>query len=279
MKYKIDKKLGSGAVSDAYLLDNGKVIIIGKREDSFSTYKALYEKMKHLIGKITALNYPKIYELISPCKEYPFGAMIEEYIEGEELRNVSSNLTNLQKFEIGRMLAKFISQIHNINSVGNKEEEININLSKFDKSLELIKKYLDKDIYSELAKIKYCYKNMMEYKDFCTTHSDLNAGNIMIDKNGKVSGIIDFGNLEYYISEIEFVHMYFFDRVIYNSMVENYNKPIDEKEVVLLELIVNIRHFKNIVNFNDKRIHCLNNIEKLLKLYLTISNKLFKFKD
>ncbi len=56
MKYKIDKKLGSGAVSDAYLLDNGKVLIIGKREDSFSTYKALYEKMKHLIGKITALN-------------------------------------------------------------------------------------------------------------------------------------------------------------------------------------------------------------------------------
>jgi len=56
-------------------------------------------------------------------------------------------------------------------------------------------------------------------------------------------------------------------------MVENYNKLIDEKEVVLLELVVNIRHFKNIVNFDDKRIHCLNNIEKLLKLYLKISNQ------
>jgi hypothetical protein len=93
----------------------------------------------------------------------------------------------------------------------------------------------------------------------------------MID-NGKVSGIIDFGNMEYYIPEIEFVHMYFFDRVIYDAMVENYPRPIDEKEVVFLELVVNIRHFKNIKNFEDRKTNCLNNINMLLDKYLSMNN-------
>ena len=42
MEYKINKKLGNGAVSDAYLLNDGRVLIVGKREDSFLTYKTLF---------------------------------------------------------------------------------------------------------------------------------------------------------------------------------------------------------------------------------------------
>ena len=108
----------------------------------------------------------------------------------------------------------------------------------------------------------------MQEKPFCTTHGDLNAGNIMIGDDNKLSGIIDFGNMEYYIPEIEFVHMYFFDRAIYSAMVAGYGREIDEREVVLIELVVNVRHFKNIVKFDDKRQHCLDNIHQLLELYL-----------
>lgn len=276
MKYEVVKKLGVGSAGDAYLLDNGKAIIVGKREDSFQTYQAMFDKMQVLEGKITAVNYPKIYELISPCSDYPFGAVVEEYISGNELRGEASKLNEAKKREIGKTLAKFITEVHNINSEGNKEEEIKINLAKFDRSIGILTDYLPEGILNKLRDVKDDYKNLLEDKEFCVTHGDLNAGNIMIGKDGTISGVIDFGNMEYYIPEIEFVHMYFFDKTIYNSMVEHYSKPIKDKEIVLLELVVNVRHFKNIKNFEDRKTKCLNNIQKLLNEYQSMENTVEK---
>jgi aminoglycoside phosphotransferase (APT) family kinase protein len=211
MKHNVVKKLGVGSAGDAFLLEGGKAIIVGKREDSFGTYQAMFKKMQVLDDKITAVKYPKFYELISPCDDYPFGAVIEEYISGAELRDEVANLSESQKREIGRVLARFITEVHNIDSEDNKEEEIEINLAKFDRSLGILKDYLPEETINDLASIKSNYASLMQNKEFCATHGDLNAGNIMIGEDGKVSGIIDLGNMEYYIPEIEFVHMYFFD--------------------------------------------------------------------
>ena len=46
----------------------------------------MFEKMQIFDGKITEVKYPKVYELISPSDEYPFGAIVEDYINGRELR-------------------------------------------------------------------------------------------------------------------------------------------------------------------------------------------------
>ena len=270
MKYEVVKKLGVGSAGDAFLLADGKAIIIGKREDSFKTYEAMFKKMQILEGRISEVKYPKFYELICPYEEYPFGAVVEEYISGKELRDSVNNLTDSQKREIGQVLARFVWQVHNINAEDRKDEEVEINLTKLNRSLDILKDYLTNDVHQKLVNLKDNYKQLLESKDFCITHGDLNAGNIMIDNAGKVSGIIDFGNMEYYIPEIEFVHMYFFDKVIYDAMVQNYPKNINEKEIVFLELIVNIRHFKNIKDFEDRRAKCLNNIETLLNKYLSM---------
>ena len=268
MEFKLVKKLGVGSAGDTFLLEDGKAIVVGKREDSFGTYKALFEKMKKTDGKISAVKYPKIYQLVEPCTEFPFGAMVEECISGTELRKKDKELSDVEKAEIGTILAKFLRQMHSIESQGDKEEEISINLAKYDRSLGLIKDHLDVATYEKLVALKPKYHKLMQEKPFCTTHGDLNAGNIMIGDDNKLSGIIDFGNMEYYIPEIEFVHMYFFDRTIYDAMVAGYGREIDEREVVLIELVVNVRHFKNIVKFDDKRQHCLDNIHQLLELYL-----------
>ena len=267
MEFKLVKKLGVGSAGDAFLLEDGKAIVVGKREDSFGTYKALFEKMKKTDGKITAVNYPKIYQLVEPCQDFPFGAMVEECISGTELRKKVANLTEADKVAIGTTLAKFLREMHSIQSDGNKDEEVGINLAKYERSLGIIKDYLDEKTFARLVELKPRYQQLIQAKPFCTTHGDLNAGNIMIGDDNKLSGIIDFGNMEYYIPEIEFVHMYFFDRTIYDAMVAGYGRAIDEREVVLLELVVNVRHFKNIVKFDDKREHCLDNINKLLSLY------------
>ena len=268
------KKLGVGSVGDAYLLDDGRVIIVGKREDSFSNYSDLFEKMRILDGKITAINYPKIYDLIYPCEEYPFGAMVEEFVGGKELRKANKNLSDSQKKEVGKALANFVYQIHSIAVDGNKDEEIKINLAKYDRSLAFLKEYLSAEEYEKLVILKEHYRQLMESKTFCATHGDLNEGNIMIGEDGKVSGMIDFGNMEYYIPEIEFVHMYYFDRMIYDSMVHNYPREIDEKEIVFLELIVSIRHFKNIKSFENKRIESLKKIKSRLEQFLELQSDL-----
>ena len=268
MSYNVIKKLGVGSAGDAYLLEDGRAIIIGKREDSFSTYKALFDKMQILEDNITVTRYPKIHELIPPCEDYPFGALVEDCISGKELREKISELSNSQKQEIGKILANFVAQIHNIETEDRKLEEMEINLSKYDRSINILKEYISEDTHKKLVDLKKVYKQLMENKNFCLTHGDLNAGNIMIGEDGVLSGVIDFGNMEYYIPEIEFVHMYFFDEVIYESMVQNYTRPIDEKEIIFIELVINIRHFKNIKNFEDRKNNCLNNIETLLNDYL-----------
>ena len=274
MGYNLLKKLGVGSVGDAYLLEDGKVIIVGKREDSFSNYCSLFEKMMVLDGGISSIKYPKIYDLVYPCEEYPFGALVEEFVDGEELRNAVSRLSDKQKKDIGNVLADFVAEVHEVQVVGNKTEEIEINLSKYDRSLGFLKEFLSSGDYEKLVEIKEHYRRLMESKDFCVTHGDLNPGNILIAENGSLSGVIDFGNMEYYIPEIEFVHMYYFDKKIYDAMVQKYPRKIDEKEVVLLELVVSIRHFKNIRNFEDKRTESLKKISSRLKQYLSLQKDL-----
>lgn len=267
MKYNVLKSLGSGSASDAFLLEHGKVLIVGKRADCFENYQALMKKSNLLEGKITAICYPKIYELISPCKEFPFGAMIEDYVAGEELRKRQNQLTEKDKKEIGKRLALFLNELHAIKFDGDKDAEIKINLGKFDRSVNMLKDYLPKETLEKLAVIKQHYLKFMQSKDFCVTHGDLNAGNIMIDENNNLSGLIDFGNMEYYVPEVEFPHMFFFDKTIFNSMSNHYNKKIDEKELVLLELVISVRHFKNVVNFDEKRKKCLENINEYMSNY------------
>lgn len=267
MGYILRKKLGSGSAGDGYLLDDGKVMIVGKREDSFATYKSMCEKLKKIDGKITSIKYPKVYDLIEPCKEYPYGAIVEEGIFGSELRDKIGDLNEKDKFAIGRSLGLFLKELHKIPASGDKDEEVKINLAKYDRSINLLKEYLPQNIIDMLVGIKEDYETLIKERDFCITHGDLNAGNIMINDDNTLSGIIDFGNMEYYIPEVEFVHMYFFDKDIFESMVWHYGKFIDERDMVLLELVINIRHFKNIVKFDDKREHCLGNIRALLNNY------------
>ena len=206
--------------------------------------------------------------MISPCDEYPFGAMIEDLMQGTELESKILDLNLIEKKEIGKNLALFLNELHKIDVVGDKDEEIKINLAKFDKSINKLNEFIANDTKNKLENIRNAYLELMKSKQFCITHGDLNQLNILITDDNKLSGIIDFGNMEYYIPEMEFVHMHSFDRTIYDSMIEHYYKEMNERDILLTELIMNIRHFKNIYNIEERKNMCLLNIERLISSYL-----------
>lgn len=270
MNIKIDysQKVGSGSASDVYKLNDAEVVVVGKRDDCYANFKSLFEKYKAIEGKISSVDYPKISKIIAPCTEFPYGAMIENYIDGGELKKVISTLTDKQKKKIGNLVGKFINEMHSIQMAGDKAGEIAINMQKFDRSANMLKSYLSQDYMDKIGIVRQKYFDFMTKSTFCTTHGDLNAGNILI-KDGELAGIIDFGNMEYYVPEVEFAHMYFFDKTIYDSMVASCKDKIADEDVILVELVMSIRHFKNIVNFDHKVNECLQKITSIMDIALT----------
>ncbi len=258
------KFLNSGACSDAYLTNNGRVLLIGKREDSFSLYRSLFQKFKLIDGKITSVKIPDNLELIEPNNQFKNGAMIQNYVEGKEFKEVLRFLTIDEREEIGCGLATFLCELQKIKCNYSKEEEIKINLEKLDKSLKLIKDYVSADDYAKLCKVRPVYEGFMQKSHFCLTHGDLQEANILIGENNKLSGIIDFGNMEYYVPEVEFAPMLGLDDVIFNSMLKHFNSKVEVKNIYLIKIVRQIRHFKHVVSLENEKVQ--NEINKILFL-------------
>lgn len=266
--FEILKPLGNGAVSDAYLVKNGKVLLVGRREDSFSNYQSLYEKMKYVDGNIHSVNISDGIEMISPCEEFPLGAMLENFVGGEELKNKIGGLNTEEKKNIGKRLAEFVGEMQLINCNFDKDAEIKNNIQKYEKSLTLLKSFINENNFKKLAQIQSIYEEFMRNSDFYLTHGDLQEANILINENNELSGIIDFGNMEYYVPEVEFAAMMGFDDVIFNSMVQNYSKEIEEKNILLVKLVRSVRHFKHDIGKSK------NEIDLEIKDIINLANQL-----
>ena len=154
MSFKSLKLLGSGSMSNAYLTDDQKVILVGIREDAYSNYISLFNKLSMISRAFTTIKYPKIHKIIAPCEEYPFGAMIEDYVPGYELKQKIGELTTDEKNTIGKNLALFLNELHSIESKQDKNKEININLNKFDRSVNILKDYVDNECLQKFNTIK-----------------------------------------------------------------------------------------------------------------------------
>lgn len=244
------KKIGEGAVSIAYLCDKNRILLKGKRKDSFESYQKLKNNLDLLNGKIKSIKIPSNAKIIEPCEKYSLGAISYLYVEGEELKNKIHDCSKEQKSEIGKRLAEFISEMQNINTSLNKDNEIEINNGKLKKAIELIKPYLNKEEIIKMEKVSMNYNNFMISSNFYITHGDLQEENLILDDNNNLVGIIDFGNMEYYVQEIEFDSMMNYDLDIFEAMLNNYKGQIEINNIKLIGLVRRVRFFKHILN-ND----------------------------
>lgn len=80
------KKIGESAVSKAYLYDNKWILLEGKRNDSFESYKKLKNNLDLLEGKIKSVKIPNNAKIIKASEEYPLGGISYLYVEGDELK-------------------------------------------------------------------------------------------------------------------------------------------------------------------------------------------------
>lgn len=247
-------KIGEGSTSKAYMYDKNYVLLVGKRDDSFEIYKKLKKNLDLLEGKINSIRIPSKSKVIKPCEDYPLGAMTYLYVEGNELKKRIHTCTKEQKRNIGKKLAEFVFEMQNINNNLDKNKEIEINNNKFKNSIELIKPYLSNEEKIKLERIAINYNDFMKNSIFCMTHGDLQEENLIVDKYNNLIGIIDFGNMEYYVPEIEFDSMMNYDLSIFEAMLENFKGKTEINNIRLVGLVRRIRFFKHIVNKNYKSI-------------------------
>lgn len=248
-------KIGEGMVSTAFL-ENCRVFLVGKRPNAFKVYTELKSNLDFFDGKIKSLQIPSNAKLIEPCNKYPLGAISFDYIEGTPLDKRIATCTKAQKIEIGKKLADFITEITSLSprNDDSKTTELEINLAKLRKAKELIKPYLSKAENNKLQKIETDYRLFLEQSEFCMTHGDLHFENLIVDNDNRLVGIIDFGNVEYYVKETEFMWMqgyddsrYKGDKIIFDSMVESFPVKLDANKIKLVRLIGAIRFFQHVV--------------------------------
>lgn len=106
-------------------------------------------------------------------------------IKGKPLTQIINHLTHHQKKEISKEIAKFLKELHSI-PIKSFPREIYMTLNDFLIGLASVHEgNYNFEHHHKLKKIE-------ETSSLCIVHGDFNPGNILIDDNHKITGIIDF---------------------------------------------------------------------------------------
>ena len=110
---------------------------------------------------------------------------VHKKITGKPLTQIMNHLTHHQKKEIAKGIAKFLKELHSI-PVKSFPNEIYMTLNDFLTGLASV----HEGNYN--FKHHHILKKIEETSELCIVHGDFNPGNILIDENHNVAGIIDF---------------------------------------------------------------------------------------
>ena len=142
-----------------------------------------YEFAKYIYGK-TDFNTVKL-ELFYDNNR-PFS--VHKKISGIPLAEVMNNLSSNKVKTISNEIAKFMYQLHCLDFDKSQVFSINnIGLNLTDFLDELLNVHVNKDDMS------FWVPTSIYFDNNCLVHGDLNSSNILLDKNYRVTAIIDFG--------------------------------------------------------------------------------------
>ena len=242
------KKLGEGAISMAYINEESqRVTLVPKRLDYYRRIQALKTNLDLVCGRIKSVLIPFKSELIEPCSEFPHGAISYSFVPGQMLNECVDRLSVEQKIKVGKKLAEFINELHSLKGEFSKQQEIKDHIKKLARGIAIISPHLTAIENQKIEEIAQRFPAFLESRDFSLTHGDLHIGNLVVDANYELVGVIDFANMGYYVPEMEFVSIMhvFLDEKILDTALKHYNKSISMKDVLYLRIVHRIRYFKH----------------------------------
>ncbi len=196
---------GKGLVNNAYYVETqtGKYIVKQEREDKeFQPQNSLTVEAA-VIKQLSTLNLtvpiPRIVFISEESQMYGY-----EYIEGEMLSAVWGNMTEDKKIEICQALGNFHAEIgeeFTKQMAGDVGIKINTSLDVHPETLKehafiLSNTDVPEELKILLKEARQVFDITMNGGVFQFLHNDAQHDNVLI-KDGKISGIIDFGESEY----------------------------------------------------------------------------------
>ena len=112
-----------------------------------------------------------------------------------------------------------------------------------EKEVNALKQY--EIIFSEYLKSK---------NKFCVTHGDLWTDNLIVDENDNLTGIIDFGNMAYFLPEVDYASLWDIKEGFLDKMIKESREDITRESVNLFIVHRELCCFEYILDSDPKDI-------------------------
>lgn len=201
--------LGKGQEAEVYSYDHGRVLKLYKATayPKLNILKQFYESMD---SSDVDFELPKIHDII---KEKEVVLTIEKRIEG---RNIQKDLSKYDDVELDSFFENYLSTILSIQTIKLENRFDGIKLlsdyeieskdwfdfikqSLLKKNIE-VQSYLKKDVLDyevKLNRLLEAFSVKYEGK-YALVHGDYYPSNLLVNKEGRINGVIDFGLMTLY---------------------------------------------------------------------------------
>ncbi len=220
----------SGFHSLAVIVNNEYVFRFPLKKEFFEEY-ANENKLLNIINKSISTRIPflEVYNIDDEIFTK------HKIIHGEQYANISGILTNNEKNDLAKELAKFIAELHAIKSDEIQTSQFSISDYINSENINILYDYL-KERKKEFDKVLESFdieSKSLKNENIVICHNDLNENNILVDtKTKRLAGIIDFGNSVKRDFSSEFASLLKYDFDFMLKIIEEYEK-ITGREVNL----------------------------------------------
>lgn len=270
VEIKSIKTITSGWESDVLVVNDDLVFKFPKVNGRFD---CAYEKEKIITDTIR----PYISTNISKIQVYDNEGTkfsVLKLIRGEDL--------NRNNIDIVGDFTNFLKELHSVNIDIFKKYNLNadnlqfyrfrLGLNNFsfnyDTLSDILKKYKMEDDFNKSLHI-FTNFNFKE-EDDVLCHDDLHKGNVLIDKEGKLNDIIDFGDAVHTNYNIEFVSILKWRKKIVVDIIQKYQEITNRKlniefinSIVKLAVYSKISHNTGEIKEYLKKLEFYNTVERL----------------
>ncbi len=258
------EKINIGFNNSIYCVNDEYIIKICKKEEKEKGIKQEIDFYQYSVHNF----HPKLIASDLTKKEVPFIYLVEESIEGINLYDVWTKLSNSQKKEILIQLLGIMKLLHK-RRINNKEGLFKI-MKSYSNYLEKAK---TSSLFSQsqveyLQELELVIPQYFSKADFSYIHGDIHFNNLILDNGGKLK-IIDFENYAGFPKDKEFDSISRMARQPKSYRQNgNNNLLISENCSEILPFFKeNYKEVCNVPSFNERLLiyDCLNSLKWIFK--------------